>query len=61
MILSGSEDNLVYLWDLQTRQVLQTLSGHTGQVLGVEGHNTREWIISASNDQTVKLWANKSS
>lgn len=29
-IVSGSEDNLVYLWDLQTKQIVQTLAGHTG-------------------------------
>ncbi|KAK0456239.1 WD40 repeat-containing protein, partial [Armillaria borealis] len=27
-IVSGSEDHKAYIWDLQTRQVLQTLEGH---------------------------------
>lgn len=30
-IVSGSEDNKVYLWDLQTREVVQVLEGHTGE------------------------------
>ncbi len=29
-IVSGSEDNSVYLWNLQTKKVVQTLTGHTG-------------------------------
>jgi hypothetical protein len=28
--VSGSEDAKVYIWDLQTRQVLQVLEGHRG-------------------------------
>ncbi len=29
-IVSGSEDNKVYIWNLQTKKVVQTLEGHTG-------------------------------
>lgn len=29
-IVSGSEDNKVYIWDLQSREVAQTLEGHSG-------------------------------
>ena len=31
-IVSGSEDNLVYIWNLQTKEVVQKLQGHTGQL-----------------------------
>ena len=29
-IVSGSEDGQVYIWNLQTKKVVQTLSGHSG-------------------------------
>lgn len=29
-IVSGSEDNLVFVWNLQTKEVVQKLQGHTG-------------------------------
>ena len=29
-IVSGSEDKLVYIWDLQKKQIVQKLEGHTG-------------------------------
>ena len=29
-IVSGSEDNKVYIWDLQSREVAQTLEAHSG-------------------------------
>jgi len=30
-IVSGSEDNMVYIWNLQTKEVVQKLQGHTGK------------------------------
>lgn len=30
-IVSGSEDNLVYIWNLQTKEIVQKLQGHTGK------------------------------
>ena len=29
-IVAGSEDNKTYIWDLQTREIVQVLEGHTG-------------------------------
>lgn len=28
--MAGSEDHKTYIWDLQTRQIVQILEGHTG-------------------------------
>ena len=30
-IVSGSEDNMVYIWNLQNKEVVQKLAGHTGE------------------------------
>ena len=30
-IVSGSEDNMVYIWNLQTKEIVQKLEGHIGQ------------------------------
>ena len=29
--MSGSEDNCIYLWNLQTKEIVQKLEGHTGK------------------------------
>ena len=29
-IVSGSEDNMVYIWNLQTKEIVQKLEGHKG-------------------------------
>ena len=31
-IVSGSEDNMVYIWNLQTKEIVQQLEGHTGML-----------------------------
>lgn len=36
-IVSGSEDNLVYIWNLQTKEIVQKLQGHTGELAAGPG------------------------
>lgn len=61
-IVSGSEDNCVYIWDLQGRNVLQKLEGHTDTVISVSCHPTENKIASGGldNDRTVRLWVQDS-
>jgi len=56
-IISGSEDNSVYIWDLQSKNLIQKLEGHSEPVLGVDTHDTKQLIASGSMDNTIRLWA----
>lgn len=57
-IVSGSEDHCVYLWDLQGRNLIQRLEGHTDTVISVSCHPKQNMIASAGldKDRTVRIW-----
>jgi len=50
-VVCGSEDQRVYIWDLQRKTIVQTLLGHRDSVLAVDVHPTLPVIASASLDQ----------
>ena len=58
-IVSGSEDGKVYLYDLQSRIITQTLEGHQDSVLAVDAHDSLELIGTGgmANDKIVRFWA----
>lgn len=57
MVAAGSEDHKVYLWDLQSRKVVQTLTGHRDAILAITTHPTQHIIASASleRDPCIKV------
>lgn len=55
-IVSGSDDRTVKIWDYQTKQCIQTLTGHTNNVSYTLFHPTLPIILTGSEDGTVKIW-----
>ena len=56
LIVGGSEDGAVYLWDAETTNFLQRLEGHTDIVYQTAWNNAQSLLASCSHDGTVKTW-----
>jgi WD40 repeat protein len=53
---SGSDDETVKIWDLETGQCRATLEGHTDQVRSVAITPDGKRILSGSFDTSVRVW-----
>lgn len=56
IIVSGSEDNTIKLWDLNSGKCLATLVGHEAGVRAVAISPDGQLLVSGSADHTIKLW-----
>jgi WD40 repeat protein len=55
-VISGSRDNTVKVWNLETGVEQLTLTGHSNSVQAVAVTADGKWVISGSWDHTVKVW-----
>jgi len=56
ILVSGSEDNSIKLWDLATGECLATLEGQEAAVKSVAITPDGQLLVSGSADNTIKLW-----
>jgi WD40 repeat protein len=56
LIVSGSNDSTVCVWEVATGQEVRVLGGHMDVVLSVAWSHDGQYIVSASNDNTVRVW-----
>ena len=56
LLVSGSRDKTVKLWDVQTGGVVNTFHGHTTLVYSVSLSADCTMIASGSWDKTIRLW-----
>ena len=54
--MTGSVDNQVCIWDMETKKVLYSLSQHANYVQGVSWDPLNKYIASQSNDRTCRLY-----
>ncbi|KAG8939910.1 hypothetical protein FRC03_005911 [Tulasnella sp. 419] len=56
MIVSGSHDKTVCIWDAVTGSLIRKLEGHNGTVYSVAFSYDSTMIVSGSYDKTVCIW-----
>lgn len=56
-IVCGSEDDLIYIWNRSSGELLETLEGHTNTVNNIAwSPQLPNFLFSCSDDQTIKVW-----
>ena len=55
-LASAGADHLVRIWNLETRQTAQVLSGHVDEVRSVAFSSDGKFLASGSRDNSVRLW-----
>jgi len=56
ILATGSYDQKIKLWEVESGKELKTLSGHNGCIFGLAFRPDGKILASASADRTVKLW-----
>ena len=54
-IASGGQDCTIKIWDIEKKQILTTLTGHTSMIWEIR-ELENDQLISASDDNKSKLW-----
>jgi WD40 repeat protein len=55
-INAGTVMGGVIIWDLYKEEVLQSLSDHEGSIFNVQTSQEDKYVISCSDDRSIKLW-----
>ncbi|KZP24832.1 WD40 repeat-like protein [Athelia psychrophila] len=55
VLISGSLDNTIKIWDIRSGKATKTLFGHIEGVWAVASDKLR--LVSGSHDRTIKVWA----
>lgn len=54
ILATGSYDNTIKIWDIETGECLRTLTGHTLGIRALQFDDTK--LISGSLDKTLRVW-----
>ncbi|KAL4431820.1 hypothetical protein ABPG74_015260 [Tetrahymena malaccensis] len=56
ILISGSRDKNIIIWNPQNAQQLFTLKGHDNWVRSLAVHNNNRYLYSCSDDKSLRVW-----
>ncbi len=56
VVISGSEDGVIYVWDMVEESIIAQLKQHTRAVQTLSYHPTQPMLLSGSSDGTIVVW-----
>eukprot|EP00945_MAST-04E_sp_MAST-4E-sp1_P005173 g5173.t1 len=56
LLVAGSTDTSVHLWDVTTQRVKHKMTGHRGKVISVKFIESGKQCITGSSDRSIKIW-----
>lgn len=58
VVISGSEDGRIYVWDMEGGQILETLPAHNGKVASAVAYNSakKEWASAGADGWLISFY-----
>jgi WD40 repeat protein len=60
MIVTGSSDSNIRLWDIERGEFVRALEEHQSAVTSVAWSGDGQWLASGADDRTVRVWEARS-
>ena len=58
MLISGSWDSIIKIWDIRNATCVHTLSDHNADIYGITSSSDRPFIVvTCSRDTTLRFWS----
>ena len=56
LLASAGEEGEINVWNLKTKEKLNTFQDHVGSVLKIEFSSDSKQLVSAGDDKTIRIW-----
>lgn len=55
-IISGSNDRMIRVWNINSGETISVLQAHTGSILSISLSSDGSRMVSGSEDKTIRVW-----